>query len=567
MNIIGLVLLLVCSLGACYGRSGPRMAESWRDIQQQRKAAQDSLGQGQLWPEPQQYNCSSKLLLLEHFRFAVKGPRCSILDEAIQRYYKMIFRRPSKPRHWLKANSSGKGDIATLSKVYIMINPQNPCSDNDMPDVDMDEHYEVNLRDPTFPSLIVANTIWGALRGLETFSQMIWKLDDGRMVVNQSILVDYPRFSHRGLMLDTSRHFISKQVLLQNLDAMAMNKYNVFHWHIVDDQSFPYQSRTFPDLSTLGAWEPYEHIYTQEDIAEVIEYARLRGIRVIAEFDTPGHSASWGAALSQLLTPCYSNGSADGTFGPINPILSSTYETLEALFTEIMEVFPDNYLHLGGDEVDFTCWQSNPAITTFMNKSGYGKDYAKLEEYYIQTLLDILEKIPTKLPAKVAPKRHEFVVWQEVFDNNVVLDGKTIVHIWKDWKGTEWQPEMHSVTKAGYRAILSACWYLNYISYGADWQTYYRCDPQNFNGTAAQKNLVVGGETCMWGEYIDSTNVMIKLWPRASAVAERLWSAQSVTDIGNAEKRLRAHRCRMNRRGIPAEPNLGPDFCATEYSP
>ena len=191
-----------------------------------------------------------------------------------------------------------------------------------------------------------------------------------------------------------------------------------------------------------------------------------------------------------------------------------------------MKVFPDNYLHLGGDEVDFTCWRSNPSITAFMNKTGYGNDYEKLEEYYIQTLLDILEKIPKKFPTKVAAKTPEFVVWQEVFDNHVIMSSKTLVHIWKDWKGNEWQPEMQAVTKAGYRAILSACWYLNYISYGADWQNvsrwsrphlyqhtvsdfclgmstdvfqYYRCDPQNFNGTAQQKNLVIGGETCMWG--------------------------------------------------------------------
>lgn len=119
--------------------------------------------------------------------------------------------------------------------------------------------------------------------GLRFCSQLVWKLDDGRLVVNHSEIVDWPRFGFRGLMLDTSRHFISKDVILQNLEAMAMNKYNVFHWHIVDDQSFPYQSYTFPDLSTLGAWEPYGHIYSQQDITEVIEFARVRGIRVIAE--------------------------------------------------------------------------------------------------------------------------------------------------------------------------------------------------------------------------------------------------------------------------------------------
>jgi hexosaminidase len=214
--------------------------------------------------------------------------------------------------------------------------------------------------------------------------------------------------------------------------VVRLHRYNVFHWHIVDDQSFPYQSPAFPDLSTLGAWEPYEHVYTQEDIAEVIEFARVRGIRVIAEFDTPGHATSWGYAMTKLLTPCYTNGSADGSFGPINPILNSTYETLSEFFTEILTVFPDSYVHLGGDEVDFTCWQSNPAITAFMKQMNFGKDYARLEEFYVQALIDLLDKIPKKSrPSGRTPAKHDYIVWQEVFDNNVTLDSDTIVHVWK----------------------------------------------------------------------------------------------------------------------------------------
>ncbi|OQV16261.1 Beta-hexosaminidase subunit alpha [Hypsibius exemplaris] len=541
---------------AKHPRSG-NPPSSWGDIQKQRRLSRAGLtndGTAALWPLPQQSNFKSKLLLIEDFRFTVKGPSCSILDAAIQRYYGIIFGKDWRQVVEKSENNATDRRIPALSRLYVTLNPQNPCSDTDYPDVDMDEHYEIIINDPTFSSVLVGNTVWGAVRGLETFSQLIWRLDDGRLVINQSMVVDWPRFSHRGLMLDTSRHFISKRIILQNLDAMAMNKYNVFHWHIVDDQSFPYQSRTFPDLSTL-------------DIAEVIEYARVRGIRVIAEFDTPGHATSWGYALSKLLTPCYTNGSADGSFGPINPILNSTYDTLTDFFTEILEVFPDRYLHLGGDEVDFTCWQSNPAITAFMKKKGFGKDYAQLEEYYVQTLIDLLDKIPsTPRKGKAKADKHEYIVWQEVFDNNVQLDNDTIVHVWKDWKGVEWQKEIANVTKAGYRSILSSCWYLNYISYGADWTAYYNCDPQQFNGSAAQKELVIGGETCMWGEYIDDTNVLVKLWPRASAVAERLWSDQTVTDTNLAGKRLRRHRCLMDRRGIPAEPNLGPDFCQPEYS-
>uniref|UniRef100_A0AAX7VYY7 Beta-hexosaminidase n=1 Tax=Astatotilapia calliptera TaxID=8154 RepID=A0AAX7VYY7_ASTCA len=404
---------------------------------------------------------------------------------------------------------------------------------------------ELTVNQPV--AVLKAPKVWGALFELNFCPPTLHLFQKS---INAAIINDFPRFQHRGILLDSSRHFLPIKVILANLETMAMNKFNVFHWHIVDDQSFPYLSRTFPQLSEQGAYHPYTHVYTPADVKMVIEFARLRGIRVIPEFDTPGHTQSWGKGQKDLLTPCYSGSKPSGSFGPVNPILNTTYDFMAQFFTEISTVFPDGYVHLGGDEVDFTCWKSNPDIQKFMEQQHFGDDYRKLESFYIQKLLDI-----------VTSTKKGYLIWQEVFDNGVKLKPDTVVHV---WIGGGSDKEMSSVTAAGYTTILSAPWYLDYISYGQDWQKYYKVEPLNFEGTDEQKKLVIGGEACLWGEYVDATNLTPRLWPRASAVAERLWSAKDVTDIGDAFNRLSLHRCRMVERGIPAEP-LFSSYCPHEY--
>ncbi|CAB1332343.1 unnamed protein product [Coregonus sp. 'balchen'] len=488
---------------------------------------------GSLWPLPQKVKMSTVAFKLSGASFQIvdakessSGASCRLLQNAYRRYDEYIF-----PISRMQGQNKKKAFASDVSELQVWITSADSECDS-YPSVTSDESYELSVDSPV--AVLKAPKVWGALRGLETFSQLVYDDEYGAKSINRTEIQDFPRFAHRGLLLDTSRHFLPIKVILANLEAMAWNKFNVFHWHIVDDHSFPYMSQTFPQLSQQGAYHPYTHVYTAVDVKMIIEFARLRGIRVVSEFDTPGHTQSWGKGQKDLLTPCYSGASPSGSFGPVNPILNTTYDFMTMFFKEVSTV------------------KSNPDIQKFMKQQGFGTDYSKLESFYIQRLLDI-----------VTTTNKGYMIWQEVFDNGVKLKADTLIHVWKG-NQQQYQAEMAKVTASGYQTLLSTPWYLNRISYGQDWQAAYKADPQDFNGTDAQKKLVIGGEACLWGEYVDATNLTPRLWPRASAVGERLWSDKDVKDTNDAYSRLAQHRCRMVQRGIPAEP-LFTGYCAQEY--
>ncbi|NWR37867.1 HEXB hexosaminidase, partial [Tachuris rubrigastra] len=491
--------------------------------------AADAVPEDSLWPLPQWLRTSPRQLQLVPGRFQlVHGagssarPGCGLLQDAFRRYYEYMFGH-SRRRRWGRRPLSARAE-SELSELHVVIEAPDAGCDS-YPHLGSSEAYHLTVTEPI--AILKAYEVWGALRGLETFSQLVHEDDYGSFLVNESEINDFPRFAHRGILLDTSRHYLPLKSILTNLDAMAFNKFNVLHWHVVDDQSFPYQSIYFPELSDKGAYS-CNLIYTPADVRLVVEYARLRGIRVIPEFDTPGHTQSWGKGL---LTPCYNGGQPTGSFGPVNPILNTTYDFMTKFFKEISSVFPDAYIHLGGDEVDFSCWKSNPEVKEFMKKQGFGSDYAKLESYYIQKILDI-----------VSSYNKGQIIWQEVFDHKAQLKPDTVVQV---WMANNYAHELSSVTGAGFPAILAAPWYLDYISYGQDWKKYYSVEPLDFPGSEEQKKLLIGGEACLWGEFVDATNLTPRLWPRASAIGERLWSSKNVTDLQDAYRRLRNHRCRM----------------------
>ncbi|KAE9551397.1 hypothetical protein FO519_005405 [Halicephalobus sp. NKZ332] len=360
-------------------------------------------------------------------------------------------------------------------------------------------------------------------------------------------------------MLDTARHFLTVNVIKRQIDLMAQNKMNVFHWHVVDSESFPYTSTKYPDLSAKGAYTPI-HVYTVDQVKDIIEFARLRGIRVIPEFDTPGHTGGW-VGFQGLLSLCYDSNGVNNILGNIiDPTKDKNWEFLTNFFAEALDLFKDSYFHFGGDEVAdsmLSCWERNKDMMQWMQDNGFGTDTTKLLNYYFTKLVKLVQD----------HKNTTMIFWQEVLDMNVAPTG-SVAHVWKGGTQEEIMKEMNTVTAAGHRALLSSCWYLDYISYGADWISYYGCDPTAFGGTQEQIDRVLGGESPLWGEFVDGTNLTPRMWPRASAIAERLWSDPGQTKSADAAwPRLHEHRCRMMNRGYEVEPPNDPDYCPQYWDP
>ncbi|XP_062545646.1 beta-hexosaminidase subunit beta-like [Armigeres subalbatus] len=506
---------------------------------------------GALWPKPKTQTVSQRYSVIKRptFHFQVVNQTCDILTKAVDRYQNIVLNVGNDSRRSLFSASGTNKIISRRSwrsdmnfndyLEEVTLNLKAPCEK--LPYLGMDESYNIVISETR--ATIESFSVWGMLRGLESFSQLAVLSNDGSMLyVNLTIITDNPRFSHRGLLVDTSRHFISVCTLIKILDGMAYNKLNVFHWHIVDDHSFPYQSKAYPELSEQGAYHP-SMIYTPQDVQNIIEEARIRGIRVVSEFDTPGHTRSWGVSHPELLTACQAQ--YQGKLGPIDPTKESTYTFLFKLFQEVVEVFPDQFVHLGGDEVGFECWASNPDVMEYMKQNRL-YSFEMLEEKFIQRIVDQIDVL-----------NRSSLVWQEVYVNGVRLPDGTVVHVWTGNR----QDLLNRITSDGLPALLSSCWYLDHLNTGGDWRKFYNCDPHDFVGTQKQKDLVLGGEACMWAEVVDDNNILQRIFPRVSATAEKLWSQVDVTNIDDAARRLEEHTCRMNLRGIPAQPPNGPGLC------
>src|SRR5579863_209712 len=381
-----------------------------------------------------------------------------------------------------------------------------------------DESYELTVT-PTGAQLTAPNPL-GVLRGLQTFLQLVQITPSG-FAVPAVTIKDQPRFPWRGMLIDVSRHFIPLDVLKRNLDGMAAVKMNVFHWHLSDDQGFRVESKVFPRLQGMGSDDMY---YTQEEIREFIAYAHDRGIRVVPEFDIPGHSRSWFPGYPELASgpgPYTLDGGPDPKIDPImDPTRETTYKFLEKFIAEMARLFPDEYFHIGGDEVDGKQWDASPQIQAFIRAHGM-KNNQDLQAYFNQKL------------QKIVARNHKIMIgWDEVLHPDLP---KSIVV--ESWRG---QSSLAAAAKQGYAGILSYGYYLDLMWPAAK---HYAVDPMSGDAaklTPEEQKLILGGESAQWAEWVTPENIDSHIWPRNAVIAERLWSPQNVTDVDSMYARMNA---------------------------
>ncbi len=383
---------------------------------------------------------------------------------------------------------------------------------------------------------LTANTVVGVLRGLATFEQLVEIGPDGFLCPSVEIF-DSPRFSWRGLLIDVCRHWQPMEVVKRNLDGMAAVKLNVLHFHATEDQGFRVESKLYPRLHEYGSDGNY---YTQDEIKEIVEYARNRGIRVVPEFDVPGHSASWLVGYPELAA---GPGPFEiirrwGVFDPcMDPTKEEVYTFLDNFIGEMVGLFPDECLHIGGDEVNGKLWNANPHIQDFIKKHGM-KDNHELQTYFNKRLCQIVQKHGKKM-----------VGWDEILQPD--LPKECIV---QSWRGAE---SLARAAVSGHQCLLSNGYYLDHIRSA---EYHYVNDPlaKAKDLTAEQQARILGGEACMWAEYVTPEIIDSRIWPRMAPIAERLWSSAEVDDIDDMYRRMDLTGKQLHRLGLRHEANYIP---------
>lgn len=509
-----------------------------------------------IWPLPASYtNGSTTVKIIPSASFFSVGGKSAVrtIVAAFERYSDLAFPHVAAA---VKTEGSVTGLVVTVAD-----------DSEDYPQLETDESYTLKIgTDGT--ATISAVTVYGAMHGLETFSQLVhfdFATETYSIGAAPWAITDAPRFPHRGLMIDSSRHFQTLDSIRMMIDSLPYAKVNVMHWHMSDDQSFPMESKTSPKLWD-AAYSDVEK-FEQADIADMVEYARMRGVRLMVEFDMPGHATSWCKGYPEI---CCGGNSV------LSPANNATWSRITNLFGEMTGkvastpgkpsgLFPYNLIHLGGDEVNSGCYGTDPTVAAWLKKmgfnstdQGYGFFVKKAAEIAMAqgrrpvTPILILNMALTSTLTLALISICRPVQWVEVFDHfGTALDKRTIVHVWKA------ESTLGEVVSKGYNALInnspgSNSWYLDHLT--IDWAARYGNEPCSAVSDA-QCKLVLGGQGEMWGETVDASDIQATVWPGMAAIAERLWSPRDkIAVTSQASKRIASFRCLLNRRGIGAAP-------------
>ncbi|MFM7120412.1 MAG: beta-N-acetylhexosaminidase, partial [Gammaproteobacteria bacterium] len=425
------------------------------------------------------------------------------------------------------------------------------------PALDDDESYALEISPRGVR--ISATAEWGVLRGLATLTQLT-EPDGGLPAVR---VQDAPRFSWRGLTLDVARHFVPLPDLLHTLDGMALCRMNVLHLHLTDDQGFRFPSVAFPRLASTEA-------YSRDALATLVDAAADRGIRVVPELDMPGHVSSWLTAYPEWgagpATPSRRFGVHEAC---LDPTLPAVQNAVAQLLAELAEVFPDAYLHIGGDEVHPAWWSRSTSIRAAMTALG------------LERVSDLQAHFNAQLATCVAALGRRLLAWDEVL-HPALPPGVTV----QSWRGATARDRAQD---AGYDCVVSAHYYLDlffpadvhygfdpaaptpelialedalgddprlaHIAAGMRWTHQWR-EASALPAGAAGRGRLLGGSACLWAELVDAEALDTRLWSRLPAVAERFWSAPDVADVRDMRQRLRQVQALLPRVGIDLEARL-----------
>ncbi|MCB0645581.1 MAG: family 20 glycosylhydrolase [Saprospiraceae bacterium] len=437
------------------------------------------------------------------------------------------------------------------------------------------EAYELHVKNEGL--VLKAGGTGGVHNGLQTVLQLLRHADKigTSYAIEGAIIKDNPRFEWRGLMLDVSRHFFTKEEVLSYIDKMSEYKFNVFHWHLTDDEGWRIEIKSMPKLTEVGAWRverdgkfgarrPYPQpgekatyggFYTHEDIKEVVAYAAARNITIVPEIDVPGHSMALLAAYPELSTkkePKFVNPGSkfaewygNGTFemlieNTVNPADEKVYEAMDKIMTEVAMLFPGKFIHMGGDECYKGFWEKDKNVQAFMKKNKI-PDVHHLQAYFVERMQKI-----------VSAKGKELIGWDEILEGHLA-EGAAVM----SWRGMKGGIE---AAKKGHKVVMSPTTYA-YIDYtqgdasvenpiyaSLSLKKTYEFEPVP---DEVDPKFILGGQANLWTEMVSTLPfAMYMTYPRALSISETMWSSADAKDWTSFTNRLEAHFNDFDKEGV-----------------